>query len=426
MRLPGTPWQALLQLLAARLRLRLRGLHFRARDARKIDPRRLERIDVSWSASAGLSLFDFIGAAGLQGRNLLLALEAGEPCRLARALAWEAAHSSNAGGPARRRTQRLLDAAEALTRRIDHPHARGMVALARGAAEFTSGRWKAAPPYLEQAEQIFRDRCTGVAWELDTAHVFRLWSLFYLGELAEMSRRSDLLLQEARQRGDLYAATHIGAFTGPIARLAAGDPDGARQLLDESLRQWCPEGFHLQHLTALMCWTYLDLYAGAGASASQRLTGQWPAIVRSHFLGAQTLRVLLWDLRARSALAAAASAGEPRPLLRAAEGGARRIEREQMPWSEPIAQLLYAGVAAARGDRRQALDQVARAVAGFDAADMALFAAAARRRQGELLGSAPGGALIDAADAWMKSQNIHNPARMAAAFAPGFPGAVPA
>src|SRR5262249_8375376 len=150
------------------------------------------------------------------------------------------------GAPAWPRTRRLLEEADALARRIDHPHALGMVALARGAAEFTAGRWHTAPTLLEQAEQIFRDRCTGVAWERATAHVFRLWSLFYLGELAEMSRLSDLLLKEARQRGDLYAAASLGTFTAPMARLADDDPDGARQLLDESLGQWCPRGFHLQ------------------------------------------------------------------------------------------------------------------------------------------------------------------------------------
>ncbi len=443
--LPATSRQSFARLLVARFRLWLRGLRYRACNAARIDPRQLQRIDVSWSASAGLSLFDFIGAAGLQAHNLLLALR-GRIVPSGAALAWEAAHRSNAGGPTGGRAARLLDEAEALARRIEQPYARGLVVLARGAAEFTSGRWKSAVPFLEQAEQTFRDGCTGVAWERDTAHVFLLWSLFYLGELADMGRRTDLLLQEARQRGDLYAATHLGVFSGPMARLSAGDADGARQLLDESLRQWSPQGFHLQHLTGLMCQTYLDLYAGAGASAWQRLVRQWPAVARSHFLRAQTLRVLFWDLRARSALAAATEQGrrargdsEPRALasgaaslanargsdrpstlLRAAEGDARRIAREKMPWSTPIAELLRAGLDVARGDRASALERLGRATAGFDAADMALFAAVARRRRGELLGDA-GRELLDAADAWMRSRHIHDPARMTATFAPGFP-----
>ena len=52
---------------------------------------------------------------------------------------------------------------------------------------------------------------------------------------------------------------------------------------------------------------------------------------------------------------------------------------------------------------------------------MGLFAAAARRRLGGLLGGDEGRALIAQADAWMAGQEIRNPARMAACIAPGFP-----
>ncbi len=51
-----------------------------------------------------------------------------------------------------------------------------------------------------------------------------------------------------------------------------------------------------------------------------------------------------------------------------------------------------------------------------------LYEAAARRRLGELLRGDEGRRMIAAADAWMTEQAIRNPARMAAALAPGFPG----
>ena len=59
----------------------------------------------------------------------------------------------------------------------------------------------------------------------------------------------------------------------------------------------------------------------------------------------------------------------------------------------------------------------------FEAVDMGLFAAAARRRLGTLLGGDAGRALIAQADAWMAAQEVRNPARMAAGLAPGFPDA---
>ncbi len=69
------------------------------------------------------------------------------------------------------------------------------------------GQWKPAQTALDQAEQLFRNHCTGVTWERDTVHNFVLWALMQLGELAELKRRWTVLYRESQERGDLYAAT---------------------------------------------------------------------------------------------------------------------------------------------------------------------------------------------------------------------------
>src|SRR6516162_1556929 len=103
------------------------------------------------------------------------------------------------------RARMLLDASRLLAERIDQPHALGMLQLAEGIAHFTLGSFAAACERLEQAEGIFRDRCTGATWEMDTAQAFILWTRLYMGDFVAMSRRSSQLLKEALERGDLYA-----------------------------------------------------------------------------------------------------------------------------------------------------------------------------------------------------------------------------
>jgi eukaryotic-like serine/threonine-protein kinase len=90
-----------------------------------------------------------------------------------------------------------------------------------------------------------------------------------------------------------------------------------------------------------------------------------------------------------------------------------------MPWGNPLAQLIHAGVACLRGRAADAVALLRIAEAGFESADMSLYAAAARRRRGELVSGEKGRALIAAADAWMAGQQIRNPERMAAMLAPG-------
>ena len=68
----------------------------------------------------------------------------------------------------------------------------------------------------------------------------------------------------------------------------------------------------------------------------------------------------------------------------------------------------------------RAVSLLPEAISGFDAADMALYAAASRRCLGTLLGGDEGRALVQTSDAWMTSESIKNPARMTAMLAPGF------
>ena len=103
----------------------------------------------------------------------------------------------------------------------------------------------------------------------------------------------------------------------------------------------------------------------------------------------------MYERRARSASAAARSSSEPGALLRAADRDARRLHREGKPWSKALSIPIRAGVAAARGDRCTAARLFAEAITQLEEVDMNLYAAAARRRLGEIVGGDEGRAHVD-------------------------------
>jgi hypothetical protein len=132
------------------------------------------------------------------------------------------------------------------------------------------------------------------------------------------------------------------------------------------------------------------------------------------------LRIESLYLHGRGVLAMAAKYGRRRRFLSTTRAAARQIARERMPWSDPIALLLEAGLAHLEGKTPLTLRLLHDAAAGFDRADMKLYSAVTKRRIGALQDDAAGRALKHDADDWMAAQNIRNPAAMTRTLAPGF------
>ncbi|MDG3005014.1 serine/threonine-protein kinase [Paludisphaera mucosa] len=423
MRLPSTPRRALASLLWRRALLRLRGLHFREVDPSRAPPSALTRIDVCWSAGVGLSVVDTIRGADFQARGLLLSLAAGEPSRIARALAMEAAHAASTGGSNRRRTERLLATAESLARRVEHPYPLGMVTLARGVSAYLEGRWRLAQAQCDEAEAVFRDRCTGVAWERNTADAFSLWGLSHQGETGELTRRWPILLAQAVDRGDLYAAMNLSSYLMSIVRLAADEPARAREELAATNARWSRRGYHVQHNDALWAAVQIELYDGRGPAAWRLLDDAWPALRRSLLLRVQFIRTSMRFLRARAALAAALelrakdASGACR-LLAVAGRDARALEREKMPCPAAYSRMIRASLASFAGRADLAAPLWREAVAAFESVDMNLCAAASRRRLGQSLGGESGDVEIAASESWMRRQLIREPEKAAGMIAP--------
>ena len=366
-------------------------------------------------------MVDVIRGAGFQAQHLLLALDAGEPYRVARAIAMEGAFLATEGAPAAKRSGELFDLAAGLAAQVANPHGVALTTLVRGNADYFCGSWKRAHERCDEAEKIFRDRCTGVSWEIHTAQTFSLWSLLWLGEVREFWRRAATLTAEAQERGDLYALTAFRTARAQYGYPALDNVDEGRREVAGVMERWSHQGFQLPHWWELFAMGNLDLYAG-GPGAHHRIEGRWPALASSMLLRIQVLRLESLHFRARGALAAAlALPSERLALIHFARGLAAKISRERMTWSDGLATMVRAAASQIEGRSEESARLLDEAACGFDATDMALMAAVARRRRGQILGGDEGGALIAAADAFMTAQRIARPERMTAMLAPGFP-----
>jgi hypothetical protein len=418
--LPAGPKRALLSLLLKRLQIRMRGLNFTPRDKTAIPETQLFRMDICWALAAGLGAVDLIRGADFHGRHLLLALRSGESFRIARALSFEAAQTAARGGPAHDRAVQIAHRAEELSRKVGHPHPIALAIWARGIAAYLVGGWKKGAELCEEAAEILRDRCTGVTWELSIAQRFMLSAMLFRGEVAEVSRRVPFLLSAALEQGNVFASTDLRTRLNMIW-LAADDPDKARAEVIEALKQWPHEGFHLQHYSSMLALVQIELYTGDAEVAWKHIQGQWKALEGSMLLRIQILRIEAMHLKARAALASIReNPAQASQRLKIAANIARRISKEQMAWATPLATLLRAGIAYQRNDLSEATANLSEALNGLEIGDMHLYAAATRRRLGEVMGGERGERLVEEADRWMRSQKIRNPVSMSRMLVPGF------
>jgi len=419
LRLPTSSTTALLSALLRTAQLRLRGLRYVERKAEDIRLADLLRMDVCGAVGVGLTLVRTHVAFNLVTRYLLMALDAGEITRVSRAMAFESGFIAIGGGRTRRLTERLTGEAARLAERLGRPPEIALALVTTGAAALLCGDFRRAADILMRAEQMLREQCTGMMWEMTTTQSFLLSSLIYVGELQEVSRRLPVMLADALERGNLLAATEARTRAN-FAWLATDDVARAQGELDEALRTWSHQGFHRQHYNALISQANIELYTGDAAAAWRRVAGRWGALRRSLLLQVQILRAESHFLFARCALAAAAAGVDRQRLLRIAARHARSLSHEHMPWIAPFAPLLRAGIHAVRGQYDAARPLLGVAAEGFDRADMRLYAASARRQLGRLTGGTEGEQLVRQADELMRSRGIPKPDRIAAVLAPGF------
>ncbi len=419
MRAPRTTLGAIVSLIFQRLLLRWRGLRFVERSAEEVSPTDRLRVDALYSVVAGLSIVDVVFAACMQARFLRLALDVGDREHVLRAAAIQVTHIASQGGPIGKAERDVYAIAERLQGAPGVREGDTYFEICRGLSLFHRGRWAEAH---ESLYSRLTERANRATRETTSLHrLFGVYSLFFLGKIAEEARRSALLLADAERRGDQYTVVNLRAAPMVDVCLAADDPEAAREHLRAALATWTQNGFHIQHWKGMVWGALIELYVGRGAEAYARLERQRRAFARSLLARSQFVRAFTRYVRGCAAVASTLE-GDPadrRKRLAEARGIAALLEREEMPWTAPLAQLVLASAANAEGDETAATKALNTAMERATAANMALFAWAAALQLGKRMGGDAGDALRRQATEAMAAEGIRAPDRMAGTFLPG-------
>ncbi len=396
-------------------------MRWRERSEADIPAATLRKLDLLWNGALVLTAANPIFATYLQARHMLGALRAGEPSRLASTLSLGAVYESLGGTREYEHGLKLLNLARQLAERLDDSYLSALAYLGCATVDLVCGRIEDGLAHCRSAavglQQVHR---RARAWELGSSNMLLIWFLGWGGRVRELSKKLPLILEDARARGDVYADVFVRCCcTSHLVELAADNPERAIAETARTIKQWRKTRYDMQHFGATFGSMECHLYAGRAEKARQVLLADWAAIRHSLiFRKSQIYRVILYYARGRTALAGWLGRPDAGELRVETEQFARQLAKLRSPWGDALSSLLRAGVVAGLGRRTDALVLLQGAEEILRKQDLRLLAAAASRRRGELEGKA-GAGRVEAADAFMKSENILRPDRLTAMMLPG-------
>ncbi len=398
-------------------RLHRRGLRMPEKKNLQLPEQTILSLEALWTMAAASSMIDTFAAAAFQVRYLSRALDLADVERCLKGMAILGSTMSLVDGAPRRFAERLLVTAHELGERAPSPEVDAWLALNAGIAAMSQGRFEECERSCHRAEAIFRERCTGVAWELVTARAFALWAMCYQGELKQIAGILPDVVDRARARGDRYALGTL--LLGPLhmVGLAADEPERVRAECERELPSWSAPTAHFQKLCALFVLAQVDLYEGRPEAASERIDAEWGTLRQAMLLRAQFYRIDLLGLRARIAVARAARDDrERRRWLARASSDVAALSREPLGFARGTSFLIEGSLHLCGGSKEDAISALERAEAACAAEKMKLHEALARFARAEVEGDPE---RRDAASAVLAELGVRNVDRMLQLWVPG-------
>ncbi|MBK8410579.1 MAG: hypothetical protein IPL19_21745 [Sandaracinaceae bacterium] len=329
MSMPATPLGALVRMLPLLALLWWQGLQFRERPASALNARERLRIDACAALATSLGMVDPLPGMYFLKRFLWLALRAGEPHRVLRALNYDSTLSAARGRDLPTRYEdRLARTAAALVERLGDRNAQFQ--NARGMALLLRACFREARVELERAEARLREDGSAALNERGLCHFYLIQSLYYLGEWKELATRQAAFISDARARGDRLVEARLASLTGHVPALMNDLPEAARGAVINAEALWSHADL-FQHYTRVVALGSVEPYreAGEGERALALVDAPWSALTRSHFLTVSlAARAVRLALRGNALLAGACAVPARREsLLRRLDRDARALAR---------------------------------------------------------------------------------------------------
>ena len=416
MRYPETQREVLKRTLLALVRLKLRGLEYRQFANNESSAALARRFDVARSTTEGLATTDPMRAASVMLEGVWLALELGEPSRVAWALSHYALLLGGKGSVTNGAVSaRLLGHAEILAKNSKAADAEAVVKLNRAKLSLSLGEWADAVQYSDDCSGFVQHECADGWGYMTVAHNIALFALQAAGAVDELNRRAVEYMRVANDVGDLYAEVSVMIYSASGA-LATGDSIGARERVQRALSRWKKEHFLFQNWLAVQAESQCDLYEGHAERAFARIQGAWQQMEDRYLLKISVVRPFALRLRASAALALARKLGqrERAPYLKIAQRDgkalARMGRRDTSGWSA----LIEAGLCSLRYDGERSIRALAQSGEYFRSAAMPLEAQSAAFQCGHVTGGIEGVKQSLAAQRSLSEQGVRDPARWAA------------
>lgn len=409
--LPASRTAAIATIVSEQIRLRLRGLHYQQRTEAAADPAKLQAADAALDLGESLGMVDVYPAFATIARGLRLALDAGEPHRIARAAAIVASQSGSTFGQAESGAYRpLLDLSARIVETAKDDRLSGYYELAQAILALNHGRYADQLRHSRAAAELF-SRCPGTAWHVSTVRVFEMYALFHLARISELKTKSETYIAEASNRGNRYLETLAAAMPLPMSLLLRGSPEAAERTAQDALARWMVRGEDQPRIMTWITLSHSALYRGDGPAALANAAEYRRSIRAIGFDQITNVRIFGLQIQGNAQLLGA-SRQIRGAQLRTAERAAAKLDREKQGNASAIAAGLRAGIAQIRGQNAE--PELRRCLALASSLSMDGLANAARVRLGDADSLA-------AAERWAAEQAIPDLASMARMYLPGFP-----